>query len=262
MTIITLAASSAFAQAAPPAQAPVLFRFEGAIASTPIGQVANDVLTGPATVNTVRGWFPSNVPMRITSLKATVMDTARRHITVEGRGLLDAGGDGTGTNGGRSVWAGVFCGNHFYHTSTNDITPLSDAGDFNIDVDMADPPMPSSCAAPLLMIANGSLGQGDSGWLAVGLLVKAGVSTDASTYAVGQPIMVTWSGLTSSATNWVAFAPEGSPNTTVTRWTYTGGAASGSFSFEGALAPGRYVARTFADDSYTRTFESAAFVVQ
>jgi hypothetical protein len=88
------------------------------------------------------------------------------------------------------------------------------------------------------------------------------VQTDALLYANGAPITVTWSGLSSSATNWVAYAPAGSPDTTVTRWAYTGGATAGSLTFEGTLTPGTYVARTFADDTYGKTGESLPFVVQ
>ena len=90
----------------------------------------------------------------------------------------------------------------------------------------------------------------------------AGISTNASTYARGQAIVVSWAGLSTSATNWIAYAPSGSPDTTVTRWVYTGGAATGSFAFEGPLAAGTYVARSFSNDTYIKTGESAAFVVQ
>jgi FG-GAP-like repeat len=94
-----------------------------------------------------------------------------------------------------------------------------------------------------------------------GTMAAPAVRTDAASYAQGQPIRISWSGLTSSATNWVAYAPEGSAPTSVMRWSYTGGATAGSLLFEGWLTPGRYVARTFIDDSYTTTSQSAAFVI-
>jgi hypothetical protein len=70
---------------------------------------------------------------------------------------------------------------------------------------------------------------------------------------------VSWSGST-SATNWIAYAPAGSPDTTVVRWVYTGGQAMGSFTFDGTLA-GSYVARSFISDSYNKSGESAPFTV-
>jgi hypothetical protein len=91
--------------------------------------------------------------------------------------------------------------------------------------------------------------------------IPEAISTDASTYAPGQPIVVTWSNLSTSATNWIAYAPEGSPDTTVTRWVYTGGQASGSFTFESA-APGTYVARSFVSDTYAKSSESTPFVIE
>jgi hypothetical protein len=237
----------------------MLFAFNGGIASTPTLD-ATPTTTDPTLANTVvrnfvRGWQPAPFPMRITSLKGTVSNPG--HIKVDGRGLLVAGGDQIGTNGGLQAWASVLCGSEWIHTSVFAATPLSDAGDFSIDADLMGD-VPASCESPLLLIRD----RNRASWLAVGLLVRAGVSTDASSYAIGQTIQVSWSGLTTSSTNWVAYAPEGSPETTVTRWTYTGGAATGSFTFEGPLAPGRYVARTFADDSYSKTYESAPFVVQ
>jgi hypothetical protein len=92
--------------------------------------------------------------------------------------------------------------------------------------------------------------------------IPAGVTTDLSTYALGQSITISWTGLTTNATNWVDYAPAGSSDTTVTRWSYTGGLAAGSLLFEGPLAPGMYVARTFANDTYIKTGESAVFAVQ
>lgn len=96
----------------------------------------------------------------------------------------------------------------------------------------------------------------------VSAATPAKIATDLSTYAVAQTIVVSWSGLSGNVKNWVAYAPAGAPDTTVTRWTYTDGVAAGSFAFEGALAPGMYVARAFVNDTYTKIGESAAFIVQ
>lgn len=89
------------------------------------------------------------------------------------------------------------------------------------------------------------------------------VTTDLATYAVGQSITISWTGLPGNTRDWVGYAPAGSPDTTVTRWRYTGSTStSGTMTLEGALAPGTYVARTFVNDSYTKAGESAPFVVQ
>lgn len=91
--------------------------------------------------------------------------------------------------------------------------------------------------------------------------VPAGITTNKSTYARGETITITWNGLSTNNKNWISYAPQGSPDTTVTRWAYTGGLASGSLLFEGPLAAGTYVARSFSNDTYTKTGESAPFVV-
>lgn len=85
------------------------------------------------------------------------------------------------------------------------------------------------------------------------------VTTDHPAYATG-PIVVSWSGLPGTSTDWIGIAPSGSPATTVTSWIYTGGAASGSHAFA-APAPGTYVARAFPEDSYALAGESPAFEV-
>lgn len=96
----------------------------------------------------------------------------------------------------------------------------------------------------------------------VSVAVPAGVTTDRATYTNNQSIVISWTGLSTNPKNWVAYAPAGSPDTTVTRWAYTGGLAAGSLTFEGTVTPGMYVARTFSNDTYTKTGESAVFVVQ
>lgn len=89
----------------------------------------------------------------------------------------------------------------------------------------------------------------------------ATITTNATTYTVGQSVTVTWNNLPGNAQDWIALAPSGSPDSTTTRWVYTGGAASGSFTFEGPPAVGTYVARAFLNDTYIRLGESATFTV-
>lgn len=96
----------------------------------------------------------------------------------------------------------------------------------------------------------------------VGAIGGASVTTNAS-YAVGEDITVTWSGLPGNAQDWIAIAPEGSADTTVVVWVYTAGQAAGSATFSGGLgAAGSYVARAFQNNTYAKLDESAAFIVQ
>ena len=67
---------------------------------------------GAPVSNVVCGVAPGGIPWRISRLHANVLTDG--HITVEGRGLLLAGGNATlvnaiGTNGGQSVRAELFC---------------------------------------------------------------------------------------------------------------------------------------------------------
>jgi hypothetical protein len=93
-------------------------------------------------------------------------------------------------------------------------------------------------------------------------LIGSLVSTDADSYIAGQPIRVDWTHLPGNPGDWVAFAPAGSPNSTVTKWMFTGGAVDGSVTFATGLpSAGTYVARTFAPNTNWRSGESAPFTV-
>jgi hypothetical protein len=102
---------------------------------------------------------------------------------------------------------------------------------------------------------------GESAPFTVTTGVTATVTTDQASYALGQTITVSWTGLSSNPKDWIAIAPDGSDDTTVTRWFYTGVAASGSFVFEGPATAGTYVARAFFNDTYVKVGQSAAFPV-
>ncbi|MFN0247154.1 MAG: hypothetical protein ACKV2T_09600 [Kofleriaceae bacterium] len=103
---------------------------------------------------------------------------------------------------------------------------------------------------------------GESAVFTVTAPAPSTISTDKMMYALGEYISVMWNGLPGNANDWIAIAPAGSPDTTVTRWVYTGGAMTGSFAFEGPLTTGSYVARAFQNDTYVKLGESAAFTVQ
>ena len=87
------------------------------------------------------------------------------------------------------------------------------------------------------------------------------IMVDQASYTPGQTIVTSWTGLPGNANDWIAIAPAGSPATTVTSWTYAGGAMSGMHDFAAPAAGGNYVARSFVDDSYTMAAESASFAI-
>ena len=81
-------------------------------------------------------------------------------ISVDGRGLLLAGGNGIGTNGNQSVSARLFCGG-VAHNSV--LVPLRPNGDFRID-DVLSPLPTNPCDNPVLLIVNAG-----GAWFAAGI---------------------------------------------------------------------------------------------
>lgn len=140
-----------------------LLTFAGGIGVDPVSGIS----AGAPVLNVVRGVQPGGAPWRIANLTASIDVSGR--INVRGRGLLLAGGNGIGTNGGQSVHAILFCGPAA--TATAHATPaagvaLAANGDFNID-DTLSPPPPSSCGTPVLLIANPA-----PRWFAAGILAN------------------------------------------------------------------------------------------
>jgi hypothetical protein len=119
---------------------------------------------GTLKLNIVRGVNPSG-PWVIKHLDARV--NSNGHITVNGRGLLLAAGNGIGTNAGASVFATLFCGPATTPTAfTSNLAGVAlDAnGNFQInDVLSAAPASP--CTTPVLLIRNASNGV----WFAAGV---------------------------------------------------------------------------------------------
>jgi hypothetical protein len=144
-----------FLMAVPLASAADIARFDGGIGAQPLRAVAPGV---PAT-NDVNGTPPGGRPWVIERLTARVRDDGR--ITVDGRGLVIAGGATVGTPSGQSVRARLFCGGLPHDSAA--IVPLEPNGDFRIDSQLVPPP-PNPCANPVLLIinANGS-------WFAAGI---------------------------------------------------------------------------------------------
>jgi hypothetical protein len=148
------------ATAAPAWAADGLVKFDGGIGVIPVSRV--NPATGLGVPNTVLGVNPGGQPWVIGRLQATVFDDGR--ITVDGRGLLLAGGNGIGTNGGQSVRAMLFCGAASF---TSDLVALDEAGDFRIDGGMLSALPPSQCDNPALLIVNAG-----GAWFAAGILKR------------------------------------------------------------------------------------------
>ena len=143
-----------------------LVTFDGAVGAV---SVSNGLGTG-ATATTVtrdivRGVQPPNTPWAIADLQAQV--TTDGHITIDGKGLIFAGGDtigtaiGTSASGGAAVinvFATLICENTAPFTERNTNAkgvPLAANGDFTIDDLLSPPPLArSSCATPVLLIRN------------------------------------------------------------------------------------------------------------
>lgn len=127
-----------------------LVRFDGGIGVIParVGGLAN----------VVRGISPGGQPWVIARLEADVKRDGR--ISVDGRGLLLAGGDNIGRNGGQSVRARLFCDGVAHDSG---LVPLEANGDFRIE-DVLTPMPPDPCNGPVLLIVSGG-----GSWFAAGI---------------------------------------------------------------------------------------------
>jgi hypothetical protein len=141
-----------------------LVKFRGGIGVIPVSSGVGAAAT--ATVvnrNIVRGVQPPGQIWVIRDLRAEV--TFDGHITVQGKGLLLAGGNGVGGNANQSVFATLICeaAAPFTLRSTNPAgVPLEPNGNFRIDDVLS--PAPNGCASPVLLIRN--LG---GAWFAAGI---------------------------------------------------------------------------------------------
>ena len=130
-----------------------LVRFDGGIGVVParVGGVAN----------TVRGVNPGGQPWVISRLTADVRTDGR--ISVDGRGLLLAGGDNIGTNGNQEVHARLFCGAGSGIAFDSQSVPLGLDGDFRIEGQLPGLLL-SQCERPVLLILNAA-----GVWFAAGI---------------------------------------------------------------------------------------------
>jgi hypothetical protein len=139
-------------------------KFKGGIGVIPVTGVAAN---GTVNLNVVRGVNPAG-PWRIADLNAVVESNG--HISVRGRGLLLAAGNGIGTNAGASVHATLFCGPAATATAFDEPgVPLASNGDFSIDDFLTgNGSLPIPCENPVLLIRNGAL-PGQGVWFAAGI---------------------------------------------------------------------------------------------
>lgn len=146
-----------------------LVRFKGGIGVDPVSNVVVSATIPPVTTvtpNIVRGVSPAGQIWRIAELRAEVSYDGR--IRVHGRGLLLAGGNGIGTNGGQSVFATLFCGPAASATAfSSNLTgvALDSDGDFTID-DVLSPLPSNTCDTPVLLIRTTG---GAHPWFAAGI---------------------------------------------------------------------------------------------
>jgi hypothetical protein len=144
-----------------------LVKFRGGIGVDPISNVVVNGTTTTASPNVVRGVSPPGQIWRIADLDADV--SVDGHIRVRGRGLLLAGGNGIGTNGGQSVFATLFCGPAATATASSSNpagVALESDGDFTID-DVLSPTPPNPCTTPVLLIRTTG---GAHPWFAAGIV--------------------------------------------------------------------------------------------
>jgi hypothetical protein len=149
-----------------------LVRFKGGIGVIPVssGVAIPPTLPTELTVesvnrNIVRGVQPPGQIWRIRDLRADVKVDGR--ITVDGRGLLLAGGNNIGLNANASVFATLICGAaapFSLHSSASAGVPLEPNGDFRID-DVLIPTPPDPCVSPVLLIRNAA----NQAWFAAGI---------------------------------------------------------------------------------------------
>jgi hypothetical protein len=139
-------------------------KFKGGIGVIPVTGVAAN---GTVNLNIVRGVNPAG-PWRIADLNAVVESNG--HITVRGRGLLLAAGNGIGTNANASVHATLFCGPANAAAAFDEVgVPLAADGDFVIDDFLTgNVSVPTPCENPVLLIRSGAVA-GQGVWFAAGI---------------------------------------------------------------------------------------------
>jgi hypothetical protein len=134
----------------------IIVKFKGGIGVIPASTVGS--------ANVVQGIQPPGEPWVIRALSAEVKQDGRIHV--EGRGLLLAGGNGIGTNGGQKVFATLICGTALFSTPVANAVPLAADGDFTIDAVLSPVP-PLDCDNQILLIRSAAIT--GNPWFAAGI---------------------------------------------------------------------------------------------
>jgi hypothetical protein len=146
-----------------------LVRFDGGIGVIPISNVT---VNGDGSLTVSRNMVRTvNSPSQIWVIDRLRADIdTDSHIVVAGRGLLLGGGNNVGLNGNQSVIATLICEAttpFTLHSTPGPGVALAANGDFVIDATLS-PPVPDTCASPVLLIRSGAGGGGP--WFAAGIL--------------------------------------------------------------------------------------------
>jgi hypothetical protein len=152
-------------------------KFSGGIGVIPVSAVIGCPAVNPCPTGTgvsvnrniIRGVQPPGQIWVINELQANV--SANGSITVNGQGLVLAGGDNAGRAPALSVFASLFCGPAATATESDTTltgVTLSPTGDFQIN-DMLAPVPATPCVNPMLLIRNAGT-TGGNPWFAVGIL--------------------------------------------------------------------------------------------
>jgi len=86
------------------------------------------------------------------------------------------------------------------------------------------------------------------------------ITTDRSSYQVGDSITITYAGLPGFSNDWIAIASEGSATTSYAGYVFTGGQTSGTATLI-APAAGTYVARAFPRNTFSLLAETPAVTI-
>lgn len=87
------------------------------------------------------------------------------------------------------------------------------------------------------------------------------VSRDKSSYAPGEDVVITWSGLPGYPQDWIAMSPQGGLPNEIVRWAYTNGNSSGTLTFPAPAQSGTYEIRAYINNQYILVATSPVFTV-